>query len=102
MAEKLQHYKIDVAFCSPLNRAKQTMEIINNSCIDKIPVIIEEALTERNYALYEGRNKELFNYNIIWDYSNPLNIDSFFEFAWPIIQFIFGKLLGAYKKTNYI
>ncbi len=102
MAEKLQNSKIDIAFCSPLNRAKQTMEIINNSRIDKIPVIIEESLTERNYALYEGRNKELFNYNIIWDYSNPLNINSFFEFSWPIIQFVFGKLLRAYKDKTVL
>lgn len=97
MAEKLKNLKIDVAFCSPLDRAKQTMEIINNLRENKIPVITEETLTERNYALYEGRNKELFNYNIVWDYSNPLNIEKFFEFAWPIIKFIFGKLLRAYK-----
>ncbi len=102
MAKKLQNAKIDIAFCSPLNRAKQTMEIINNSRINKIPVIIENSLTERNYALYEGRNKELFNYNIIWDYSNPLNIDNFFEFAWPIIHFIFGKLLRAYKDKTVL
>lgn len=102
MAEKLQNSKIDVAFCSPLNRAKQTMEIINNSRDNKIPIMIEEALTERNYELYEGRNKNLFNYNILWDYSNPLNIEKFFEFAWPIIHFIFGKLIRAYKDKTVL
>lgn len=102
MAEKLQNSKIDVAFCSPLNRAKETMEIINNSHTNKIPVIIEDSLAERNYALYEGRNKELFNYNILWDYSNPLNINNFFEFAWPIIHFVFGKLLRAYKDKTVL
>ena len=55
MAKKLKDTKIDVAFCSPLDRAKQTMDIINNSRENKIPVITEEALTERNYALYEGQ-----------------------------------------------
>ena len=102
MAEKLQNTKIDVAFCSPLNRAKETMEIINNSRTNKIPTIIEDSLSERNYALYEGRNKELFNYNILWDYSNPLNINNFFEFAWPIIHFVFGKLLRAYKDKTVL
>ncbi len=102
MAEKLQNSKIDVAFCSPLNRAKETMEIINNSRTNKIPVIIEDSLAERNYALYEGRNKELFNYNILWDYSNPLNINNFFEFAWPIIHFVFEKLLRAYKDKTVL
>lgn len=102
MAEKLQNSKIDVAFCSPLNRAKQTMEIINNSRDNKIPIMIEESLTERNYELYEGRNKNLFNYNILWDYSNPLNIEKFFEFAWPIIHFIFGKLIRAYKDKTVL
>lgn len=102
MAEKLQNTKIDVAFCSPLNRAKETMEIINNSRTNKIPTIIEDSLSERNYALYEGRNKELFNYDILWDYSNPLSINNFFEFAWPIIYFIFGKLLRAYKDKTVL
>lgn len=102
MAKKLKDTKIDVAFCSPLDRAKQTMDIINNSRENKIPVITEEALTERNYALYEGRNKDLFNYNIVWDYSNPLNIEKFFEFAWPIINFIFGKLLRGYKDKTVL
>ena len=29
MADKLKNKKIDIAFCSPLERAKQTFEIIN-------------------------------------------------------------------------
>ena len=78
------------------------MEIINNSRTNKIPTIIEDSLSERNYALYEGRNKELFNYDILWDYSNPLSINNFFEFAWPIIYFIFGKLLRAYKDKTVL
>ncbi len=102
MAEKLQNYKIDVAFCSPLNRAVETMEIINNSRENKIPIIIDEALTERDYGLYEGRNKMAFNYDIMWDYSNQLNTEGFFRFAWPIIHFIFGKLLRAYKDKNVL
>lgn len=102
MAEKLKDKKIDVAFCSPLTRAKQTFEIINNIREEKIPVLYENALIERNYALYEGRNKKTFNYDIVWDYSNPLNVENFFEFAWPIINFIFGKLLRAYKDKTVL
>ena len=41
MAKKLENMNIDVAFCSKLTRANQTMEIINNSRKDKIPVIFE-------------------------------------------------------------
>lgn len=102
MAEKLQDSHIDVAFCSTLTRAKQTMDIINNTRENKIPVIYNEDLAERDYGLYEGRNKNLFNYDLVWDYSNPLNIENFFEFAWPIIHFIFGTLLRAYKDKTIL
>ena len=102
MAEKLKDKKIDVAFCSPLNRAKQTMQIINDLREKDMPVIYEDALIERDYALYEGRNKKTFNYDIVWDYSNPLNVENFFNFAWPIVYFIFGKLLRAYKNKTVL
>lgn len=85
-----------------ISKSKQTLEIINNTREEKIPVLYEEALIERNYALFEGRNKNTFNYDIVWDYSNPLNVESFFEFAWPIINFIFKKLLRAYKDKTVL
>lgn len=102
MAEKLKDKKIDIAFCSPLDRAKQTMEIINECRDEKVPILTDDALIERNYALYEGRDKKTFNYDIVWDYSNPLNVENFFDFAWPIIYFIFGKLLRAYKDKTVL
>ncbi len=102
MAEKLKDKKIDVAFCSPLGRARQTMKIINENRNKKIPTLIDDALIERNYALYEGRNKKTFNYDLVWDYSNPLNVENFFSFAWPIIYFIFGKLLRGYKDKTVL
>ncbi len=102
MAEKLKNKKIDIAFCSPLGRTKETMKIINDKREEKIPVILEDALLERDYALYEGRNKQTFSYDMVWDYSNPLNVENFFSFAWPIIYFIFGKLLRAYKNKTVL
>lgn len=102
MSKKLQNTDIDVAFCSPLTRAKQTMDIINNSRENKIPVIENGALSERDYGFYEGRNKKNFNYNLVWDYNEPLNIENFFDFAWPIIKFIFGTLLRAYKDKKVL
>ncbi len=102
MAKKLENMNIDVAFCSKLTRANQTMEIINNSRKDKIPVIFEDALAERDYFLYEGRNKNLFDYNFVWNYSNPLNTENFFKFAWPILHFVFGKLMRAYKDKTVL
>ncbi|MDE5539784.1 MAG: histidine phosphatase family protein, partial [Bacilli bacterium] len=102
VAKTLANEKIDIAFCSPLMRAKETFDIINKFRKDKIPVIYNEALSERDYGLYEARNKKLFNYDLMWDYSNPLNIDSFFEFAWPIIEFIYSTLLRAYKDKTVL
>jgi len=102
MAKDLQNTEIDIAFCSPLARAKQTMDIINKNRKSKIPVIMEDALAERDYGFHEGQNKKDFNYDLVWDYSDQLSIENFFDFAWPIINFIFKDLLQKYKNKRIL
>ena len=58
-AEELKDTKIDICFCSPLLRAKQTCEIIVGSLDD---VIIDERLVERSFGKYEGLTRKQFDF----------------------------------------
>lgn len=44
--------KIDVCICSPLKRTKKTAEIIVR---DKVPVVYDELILERDFGNYEGK-----------------------------------------------
>lgn len=69
----LDNVDIDLIFCSPLIRARQTAEIINSD--RKLNIIFDHRLKERNYGEFEGKCKSTFNYNDFWAYSKNLNYD---------------------------
>ena len=57
----LESEKIDLIICSPLKRAKQTAEIINQN--RNIPIIYDEDVIERDFGEFEGINKtEILKY----------------------------------------
>jgi 2,3-bisphosphoglycerate-dependent phosphoglycerate mutase len=57
-AEALKDIQIDQAFVSKLKRAQQTLEIILNEIGQSdVPTTQSEALNERNYGIYTGKNK---------------------------------------------
>ena len=60
--DKLENEKFDIIISSPLKRAKHTAEIINEK--QRVPLIIDDRLTERDYGELEG---ELFDKK----YCNP-------------------------------
>ena len=87
--KELENVKYDIVLCSPMQRAKQTVEIINEG--RDVPIIVDERLRERKLGELEGypitpeREKE------IWDYK--LNVDikegeSLKEFEQRILDFI--------------
>lgn len=56
--EKLKNFTIDLAYTSALLRAKQTLSEIKNVLgLQNIPTIENQALNERNYGIYTGKNK---------------------------------------------
>ena len=82
--ELLRNIELDYAFCSPLIRAKQTLDIILEN--NNIPVIYDERIRERNYGEFEGTIKNVdFDYNEFWNYTKNVkykqaeNIRDFFE-----------------------
>ena len=80
---KLENEKIDLIICSPLKRAKQTAEIINEG--RNIPLIIDDRIAERDFGEFEGKNKSEFSFEDFWSYKKAENyekaekIQDFFE-----------------------
>ena len=52
--KELENVKYDLVICSPMKRAKQTAEIINEG--RDIPIITDERIRERKLGDYEGRD----------------------------------------------
>ena len=62
----LKNEKIDLIICSPLIRARQTAEIINQG--RNIPIIYDEGIIERNFGEFEGINKKEFDFVGYWHF----------------------------------
>ena len=81
--EELVNEKIDLIICSPLKRARQTADIINEG--RNIPIIIDERISERDFGEFEGKNRNEFSFEDFWSYKKAENyekaekIQDFFE-----------------------
>lgn len=64
--EKLLDYNIDLILTSPLKRAKRTAEIIGKD--RNIPIKVDDGLVERAFGIFEGKTRQEFNLDEIWDY----------------------------------
>lgn len=97
--EKLANLPIDVIICSPLIRAKETADIINEG--RNLPMIIDDRLIERNLGIYEGmpNSQEIFNQIRYYTKNVPVEggedcqtyTKRVFEFLDDIIQKYKGK-----------
>lgn len=87
--KELENIKYDIVICSPMNRAKQTAEIINQG--KETPIIIEERLRERKLGELEGNPITQECEERIWDYELNAPIkggESVHEFEKRIIEFV--------------
>lgn len=64
--EKSKNIKIDRIIASPLVRAYETAQIINE--YHHVPLSVDNRLMERDFGIFEGRYKEDFNFEEFWDY----------------------------------
>jgi len=69
-AKQLDGIKFDRVICSPLKRAKQTIDIIYNG---KIPVVIDERLIERDFGEFEGLTRKEFDFDGFWNINSRTN-----------------------------
>lgn len=65
LASQIDLSQIDICFCSPLKRAKQTAEILVNG---KLKIIYDPMLIERDFGDYEGKPIEFELVQKQWDY----------------------------------
>lgn len=96
--DALKNEKIDLILCSPLKRAKQTADIINQE--RNIPIIIDERISERDFGEFEGMPNTDFDFNAFWSYKQNLqyeraeNIKDFFNRVFNFLNSIPNEYEG--------
>ena len=94
----LKEERIDLILCSPLKRAIQTAEIINQG--RNIRMIIDERLSERDFGEFEGMSNTDFDFNAFWSYKQNLkydkaeNIKDFFRRVYKFLDSIKNEYAG--------
>lgn len=73
-ADSLINEEIDLIISSPLKRALQTAQIINEN--KNVPIIIDDRISERNFGEYEGVETTSFDFNSLWNYKNDIKYGS--------------------------
>lgn len=96
----LKNIKFDIAFVSPLIRAKQTLDEIKKAInAPDLRTIVNPALNERNYGIYTGKNK--------WEIKKELGDEKFnlLRRAWnyPVpkgetLKNVYERVIPYYKK----
>lgn len=67
LGEKFRDILLDKVYCSPIQRAKDTLRLLNLEC--SIPVEIEERLIERDMGIFENvKFKDIDNWEYFCNY----------------------------------
>ncbi len=72
-AQQLKNVKFDRAICSPLKRAKHTLEIIYRG---NIPTEIDERVVERDFGEFEGLTRAEFDFKGFWNINSNQKFES--------------------------
>ena len=100
--KKLENSKYDIVICSPMNRAKQTAEIINKD--KNVQTIIDERIRERKLGELEGHEITEKIEKQIWDYDLNYQIqggESLHEFENRILNFL-EEIKKKYSDKNVL
>ena len=91
--EKFKNIKIDYIYCSPLKRAIQTAEIINE--LWDLEIYKEPNLIERSFGDLEGTDVSTIDFNDIWKFNpdkNYPNLEDARSFYRRVDKFVFSIL----------
>jgi len=100
--DNLDNADIDLIICSPLQRAKQTAEIIDGN--RNIPIIYDDRIIERDFGEFEGKETKDFDFNGYWNYyknekyQQAENIQDFFKRIYDFLDDVTEK----YKDKNIL
>ncbi len=99
---ELLNIKLDIIICSPMERTKQTAEIIN---VDRnIPIVYDKRIIERDYGEFEGKQTVNFEFAEFWNYykneqyKSAENIQIFFG---RIYEFL-NDIMNKYRKKSLL
>ncbi len=99
---KLKDENIDLIISSPLDRAKETSELIRGD--RDIPIILDERIIERSFGINEGKNKKDFEFYDFWDYEKNIEIEGaekIQDFFDRIYKFL-DEIKEKYKDKNIL
>lgn len=100
--EKLKNEEIDLIICSPLIRAKETANIINEG--RNLKIIYDDRLIERDFGEFEGEYIKNYNVDEFWsyntnkEYKKAENIRVFLKRIYNFLEDIKEK----YKEKNIL
>lgn len=72
VAKYFENKEIDLIVSSPLNRCKQTAEVIANN---KIDIVYSDSLLGRDHGEFTGVHKSLINFDEYWDYNKNIQYE---------------------------
>lgn len=70
VGKELRNLNIDVIYCSPIERAKHTLKLLNLDY--NIPVVIDDRLKERDMGIYEKVSFDDLDWEKFWSYNSDL------------------------------
>lgn len=110
-AELIKNINFQIAFISPLKRANETLEEMEKVWGASLPRTKSEAITERDYGDYTGKNKwqvkeQIGEENFLklrrsWDYPVP-NGESLKEVYERIVPYYQGHILPRLKEGKNV
>lgn len=71
VAHQLKNIKFDRVICSPLKRAKQTLNIIYTG---EVPVEFDDRINERDFGEFEGLTRSEFDFRDFWNAESKQNL----------------------------
>ncbi len=103
-AEKLKDVKIDICFCSPMKRAKQTAKEILKFH-KNVPIFFDERIKERNFGMLDGvvdENGILYSKN--WDMKLDLTVTGMetIDEIYNRVKSFYDEILKKYPDKNIL
>lgn len=100
--ENVKDINFDIIISSPLLRARQTANIINED--RNIPIIYDDRISERDFGEMEGKRIDEFDFDSFWDYHKNIkykkaeNIQDFFNRIYSAVN----EYKDKYKDKNIL
>ena len=100
--ESLLNEKIDVCYCSPLIRTRQTAEVILKD--RDIPVSYDERIVERRFGVAEGRFVKDINFDAMWISGRPPMFEGMetFEMLLERLSGFFDDIYSEHKDDTVL